>query len=114
MVQLQGIDPSDTLARGLERLGASLHPPHGATHTHMGGSLATPTSPNDPIFTHLHWNVDRKFAEWQHTHGNGWFIDGPLKMKLDDPLPLFDTPPVVTLRSVLDTKAMGYTFDTLC
>lgn len=114
MVQLQGIDPSDTLARGLERLGASLHPPHGATHTHMGGSLATPTSPNDPIFTHLHWNVDRKFAEWQHTHGNGWFIDGPLKMKLDDPLPLFDTPPVVTLRSVLDTKEMGYTFDTLC
>ena len=61
----EGIDPSDKYAKGLERLGASLHPPHGATHTFMGGSLATPTSPNDPIFFHLHTNVDRLWAEYQ-------------------------------------------------
>jgi len=109
----EGIDPSEPIAKGLERLGASLHPPHGATHTFMGGSLATPTSPNDPIFTHLHWNVDRKFAEWQKEHGNEWFTDGPMKDMLDKPMPVLDNPKV-TLRDVLEHHKMGFTFDTVC
>jgi hypothetical protein len=109
----EGIDPSEPIAKGLERLGASLHPPHGATHTFMGGSLATPTSPNDPIFTHLHWNVDRKFAEWQKEHGNEWFTDGPMKDMLDKPMPVLDNPKV-TLREVLEHHKMGFTFDTVC
>ena len=108
----EGIDPTDPLAKGLERVGASLHPPHGATHTYSGGSLATPTSPNDPVFTGLHWNVDRKFAEWQAEHGNTWFTDGPMKDMMDQDMPLFQNP-TVKLREVLDHKKMGFTFDTL-
>ena len=80
----------------------------------MGGSLATPTSPNDPIFTHLHWNVDRKFAEWQLLHGNSWFTQGPMKDKLDQPMPMFDRAPTITLRQVLDHHSLGFTFDTIC
>jgi len=111
----EGIDPADRIAKGLERLGASLHPPHGATHTYMGGSLATPTSPNDPIFTHLHFNVDRKFAEWQKANGNDWFLNGPMKDKLDKPLPLFDDgKDPITLRQSLDYKSMGFDYDTTC
>ena len=109
----EGIDPSDTLAKGLERIGASLHPPHGATHTYSGGSMATPTSPNDPLFTGLHWNVDRKFAEWQKQHGNDWFTAGPKKDMLDKPMPVLDNPKV-TLREVLEHKDMLFTYDTVC
>ena len=104
---------SKALAKGLERIGASLHPPHGATHTYSGGSMATPTSPNDPLFTGLHWNVDRKFAEWQKQHGNGWFTDGPKKDMLDQPMPVLDNP-LVTLREVLEHKDMLFTYDTVC
>lgn len=109
----EGIDPSDVLAKGLERVGASLHPPHGATHTFSGGSLATPNSPNDPVFTGIHWNVDRKFAEWQVKHGNKWFTEGPMKDMLDKNIPVFENPSV-TLQSVLNLKEIGYTFDTIC
>jgi hypothetical protein len=58
--------------------------------------------------------VDLKFAEWQQKYGNSWFVKGPLKDQLDRPLPLFDKKPIVTLRSMLEHKDMGYTFDTIC
>ena len=110
----EGIDPGDRIAKGLERIGASLHPPHGATHTYMGGSLASPSSPNDPIFWHLHSNVDRKFAEWQIVNGNDWFLSGPMNDKLDEALPLMDDNEPMTLRQALDSQKMGFTYDTVC
>lgn len=107
----EGIDPSDEFARGVERLGASLHPPHGSTHSYMGCSVATPTSPNDPIFIHLHWNVDRLWAEYQSRHGGDAFFYENQHL-LDQEIPGF---PGVTTRTVLDYEQnYGYTFDTLC
>lgn len=101
--------------QGLERIGASLHPPHGATHTFMGGTLATPASPNDPIFTHLHTNVDRLYAEYQNINGNtnDWFMKGPGKQYLTKPMPLFKNP-TVTIQDALDYKGARYkyTYDT--
>jgi hypothetical protein len=78
----------------------------------MGGSLATPTSPNDPIFTHLHCNVDRIFAHYQLRYGNSWFTDGPGKNFMDLSMPVF-TNPMVTLRQGLNRTHYGFTFDTL-
>ena len=72
----------------------------------MGGSLATPTSPNDPIFTHLHFNVDRIFAEYQSRFGDTWFTDGPGREFMDQPMPLFQNPQV-TLRQGL-VRAVTY------
>lgn len=33
------------------------------------GTMALPTSPNDPVFFLHHSNIDRLWAEWQETHG---------------------------------------------
>jgi len=108
----EGINPSDHYAKGLERLGASLHPPHGATHTYLGGSVATPTSPNDPIFIHLHWNVDRFWAEYQASHGDDWFLRGPGKALLDEELPGLSN---VTAHNTLDYRhRYGYEYSSLC
>lgn len=107
----EGVDASVEIAKGLERLGASLHPPHGATHTWGGGSLATPTSPNDPIFAHLHWNVDRQWAHFQGRTNNQWFYNGPESAKMELDMPLFDG---VKLKTMMDHKALGYTFDDIC
>ena len=98
-------------SQGLERIGASLHPPHGATHTNMGGRLATPTSPNDPIFTHLHANVDRLYAEYQNRYGNSWFEDGPGKQYLAMPLPLFQNPTVTVQHALSYNGTYKYTYD---
>merc|ERR1711998_549522 len=108
---LEGINSSDPYARGFERLGASLQPPHGATHTFRGGTLATPTSPNDPVFFHLHWNIHRLWAHYRNRSSNKWFLEGPGKAHLDEELPGFEG---VTVRDTLDYKGRyGYTFDSL-
>lgn len=107
----EGIDAADNFARGVERLGASLHPPHGSTHTYMGCSVATPTTPNDPIFIHIHWNVDRLWAEYQSRYGGDSFFHQNPHL-LDEDIPNF---PGVTTRDVLDYEHhYGYTFDVLC
>ena len=98
--------------QGLERVGASLHPPHGATHTYMGGTLATPASPNDPIFTHLHTNVDRLYAEYQNRYGNKWFEDGPGKPYLQMPMPVFKNPTVSIAQALSYNGSYKYTYDT--
>jgi hypothetical protein len=47
---VEGMDPADHFAMDQEELlGASLTR-HGQAHTYIGGSVAAPTSPNDPIF----------------------------------------------------------------
>jgi hypothetical protein len=62
---MEGMEPSDHYSSAIEGLaGASLRR-HGQAHTWMGGSVATPTSPNDPIFFMIHANVDRLFTRYQ-------------------------------------------------
>eukprot|EP00943_MAST-04B_sp_MAST-4B-sp1_P009504 g9504.t1 len=98
-VCMEGNDPKDEYAAGIERLGASLRN-HGSIHTYMGGSAATPWSPNNPVFANLHGNVDRVWALAQDPASpissslNAWWKSGPGKEKLESDLPLFDNPKV--------------------
>ena len=79
----------------------------------MGGSLATPTSPNDPIFTHLHSNVDRIFAEYQNRYGDAWFSNGPGRSYMDLPMPLFSNPQVTMREALARVETYGFTYDSL-
>lgn len=112
---VEGSDPTDKYSFALERVGASVHPPHGATHTYMGGSLATIGSPNDPIFFHLHCNVDRYWAQFQNANSssNEWFTSGPAKNYSNLAMPSFYNPPV-SPSEILDFRALGYTYDDIC
>ena len=105
---IEGNNPSDMYAAGLERIGASLST-HGSVHTAIGGSLATPYSPNDPMFAHLHGNVDRMWALYQEQHGTGAWFENVAKDRLDTPMPLFKNP-TVTIRDVLDMNKMPFKY----
>lgn len=66
---LEGMDPSDKYAVAPEgQFGASLTM-HGGVHTFIGGTTASPASPNDPIFFMIHGNVDRMWAAYQARNG---------------------------------------------
>ena len=41
---------------------------HNDAHNHVGGWMATGSSPRDPLFFLLHANVDRAWAAWQSQH----------------------------------------------
>ena len=111
---------------GVATRGASLHPPHGATHTYMGGTLATPTSPNDPVFTGIHTQVDRLWASYQKNNkvnGNAiWFADtgkdgnaAAGKMKMDEVLSFAGKADGPTIRDTLDyQKQYGYEYEENC
>jgi hypothetical protein len=109
---LEGIDWSDVFARGLERLGASLHPPHGQAHQYIGGGLNQPTAPSDPGFAHIHMNVDRLFRTAQLVAAAAtppaWQFDAAT---LGRNIALF-TNPTITIGEYLDTQSLGYIFDT--
>lgn len=109
---LEGQDYDDVYARGLERLGATLHPPHGSTHQWIGGSIAQPTAPSDPAFAHIHMNIDRLFREAQlmaaATTPPSWqFSQETLATKIDN-----FVNPEVTVGDYMDTVALGYVYDT--
>lgn len=42
---------------------------HNRVHVWVGGDMAPPTSPNDPVFYLNHCNVDRLWQSWMGTHG---------------------------------------------
>ena len=108
-VCIEGNNPKDKYAAGLERIGASLHN-HGSVHTSIGGSLATPFSPNNPIFGHLHGNLDRIWALHQELTNpasklvNGWWETGPGKDKLKTVMPLFENPKVTVEEALTMDK----------
>ena len=108
-VCIEGNNPKDKYAAGLERLGASLHN-HGSVHTSVGGSLATPFSPNNPLFGHLHGNIDRIWALHQEVKNpaskyvNGWWETGPGKDKLKTEMPLFENPKVTVEEALMMDK----------
>ncbi len=41
--------------------------PHNAVHRAVGGNMALPNSPSDPLFFLHHANIDRIWAEWQRS-----------------------------------------------
>lgn len=87
---------------------------HNGVHNWVGGSMSQSTSPNDPVFFLHHCNVDRLWAVWQALHPDvpRFVGDGP-GLGLNDPMRPWEdetTPP--TPASVLDHRALGYTYDT--
>ena len=107
---IEGVDPTDEFAAIFNHIGASISGLHGITHCYIGGQVASNQSPNDPIFMLIHMNVDRLWATMQKRAGfdDWWTGDGAAVY--DSPLYAFEP---VTTRDIIDTEALGWTFDTL-
>jgi hypothetical protein len=41
---------------------------HGYVHNAVGGTMAGPSSPADPVFSSYYANIDRRWARWQSSH----------------------------------------------
>lgn len=91
---------------------------HNPGHMWVGGSMMAMSSPNDPVFWLHHCNIDRLWAEWQRENPAAIYLPPSGTPNVvaghgrDDPMPPWDneaSPP--TPRSVLDHRALGYTYD---
>lgn len=96
-------------------------PLHGPPHPWVGGRQGSVTigsmgnvytSPNDPIFFLHHSNVDRIWAKWQDLYAGSSYlpltpIEGVIGSGKDEKMEPF----AVTVRSVLDYRALGYVYD---
>ncbi len=81
---------------------------HNTVHTFIGGSASASTSPNDPAFYLLHCNVDRLWAWWQTLHPDAAPYTGP-----NDPMfPVLPGTPGVVPASVVNHRALDYSYDT--
>ncbi len=77
---------------------------HGSVHNAVGGDMAGPSSPTDPLFWLHHANIDRIWSNWQQTHKNQKPQNLNEKLK---PNSLFG----VTVESVQDILTLGYKYD---
>ena len=106
--------------RGDYRVATTSSQMHNRVHLWVGGSMLPMTSPNDPVFFLHHCFVDKVLADWQdqkmQDFNNGDapppphyapIIDGPLGHNLKDSMKPFN----VTIESVLDISAMGYSYE---
>ncbi|WP_161981697.1 tyrosinase family protein [Streptomyces sp. TM32] len=77
------------------------------------GTIVPASAPNDPLFWHLHSNVDRIWAQWQEKHPDGYrpVSGGPRPQNLDDRFDvLAPYSRYKTIRSVQDIRALGYRY----
>ena len=88
--------------------------PHGAVHVSVGGHMGRFYSPLDPIFMVHHCNVDRLWAHWSQNHTNptqsSWLEEGFDGMFADREGAFIQGR---TANDLLDTEALGYTYDDL-
>jgi len=89
---------------------------HNRVHVWVGGTMLAMTSPNDPVFWLNHCNVDRLWAEWQMLPDDTRYqplepIAGRPGHGINEQMAAFDNG--ATVRSSLDFKALGYTYDTI-
>jgi tyrosinase len=78
------------------------------------GTMGRASAPNDPIFWLLHANIDRLWVEWQRRHGQVYLpVEGAEPgHNLDDTMwPFRDIGLEITPRTMLDHRALGYTYD---
>jgi tyrosinase len=76
---------------------------HGLVHNAVGGTMAGPSSPGDPLFFLHHANIDRLWSEWQATHP----AQAPSnKTEILQPKPLLG----VAVSKVLTIKTLGYRY----
>jgi tyrosinase len=86
---------------------------HNLVHVWVGGSAATLSSPNDPIFFLLHCNVDRLWAIWQKMHPGHSPFEGDGPFDLNSRIPPWQnevSPP--TPAKLLNHLTLGYSYDT--
>lgn len=76
---------------------------HNAGHLAVGGTMATSSSPADPLFWLHHANIDRLWAEWQAQHAGQDPLNANETLK---PPPLFN----VKVSSVLNINVLGYQY----
>jgi tyrosinase len=76
---------------------------HNGVHRAVGGDMAGPASPSDPLFFLHHANIDRLWALWQIDHKG---LGPPNLNDTLQPPPLFD----VTVGAVQDIGALGYSY----
>jgi hypothetical protein len=95
---------------------ADLETVHNRAHDWVGGTMVENCSPNDPVFWLHHCNIDRLWAEWQHSQAWPYLpYSGPgvrAGHGLDDLMPPWTGathPP--TPHSVLNHLALGYRYD---
>ena len=88
--------------------------PHNNVHNFIGGFMPNSNSPRDPIFMMHHGNIDRIWAYW-NALGRKNSTD-PLWMGMkfaDNYLTPQGTPYSSGVSDLLDTKALGYTYDNM-
>jgi tyrosinase len=79
------------------------------------GTMAANSSPNDPVFFQHHANIDRVWNLWMTRHGQNYLPEsgGPLGQNIDDQMWPYDGIGIsATPRKMLDSRALGYVYDT--
>jgi tyrosinase len=94
---------------------------HNLTQRHIGGTMDSMTSPNDPLFFLHHANIDRLYAVWQGLHqASAHYLPvtgGQQGHNLNDAL-IFHTTGTApfqtsaTPASVMNHHTLGYQYDT--
>ena len=98
-VDLEAVD-AQTKFRPFQR---RLEQVHGYVHEAVGGTMAGPSSPADPLFFLHHANIDRLWTLWQRSHRRAKPQNVSETLQ---PAPLFG----VRVSSVLSTSALGYRY----
>lgn len=94
---------------------------HNRVHVWVGGSMALMSSPNDPCFFLHHANIDRIWMRWRTKHQNqeDYPQQGAITDQNGNPIQnlnrkdKFQPWNDITVESVLDSKSLGYQYDTL-
>ncbi|MFE7130731.1 tyrosinase family protein [Streptomyces sp. NPDC057638] len=78
---------------------------HNQVHTWVGGQMAQPVSPNDPVFWLHHAFVDKLWADWQQLHPASPYLPNgttPDAVDLNEAMAPWDGPGGVTPAQMLD------------
>jgi tyrosinase len=79
------------------------------------GTMAANSSPNDPVFFQHHANIDRIWNLWLARHGQTYLPEsgGPVGHNIDDDMwPYHEIGLEITPRMMLDSRSLGYIYDT--
>ncbi|MDQ3654430.1 MAG: tyrosinase family protein [Chloroflexota bacterium] len=79
------------------------------------GTMAANSSPNDPVFFQHHANIDRLWSAWMQRHGQQYLPEsgGPVGHNIDDAMwPYHQIDMQITPRMMLDSRSLGYIYDT--
>lgn len=84
---------------------------HNRLHRWVGKSIRTNLAPNDPFFWIIHSTMDWLWTVWQQRYGTVYAptTGGPTGHNIDDVM----RPHNVDVRSVLDSRDLGISYDSL-